>query len=257
VSIGRQQRSTVKNPQRPPVSLQLPFGSWLWVPVALVLFALTLTLGFVVKSFGPVAPGLALDLELAGARSPVLTALALAVHYALGPPGAIAILVVICAWLFWVRTAPVASLAFGSITAIGWLSSEIGKLTVLRPRPWGDTLNAVISETRPDSFPSGHTAFAAALAWAVVLVLSRPGRARWITIAAGVVFALAVGFSRVYLGVHYPGDILGSILISAAGIILWLPVWNNLIEPRLRRSGLVNRPLHTSAESESESASAS
>jgi membrane-associated phospholipid phosphatase len=231
--------------QRPLESLHLPFHSRLWIPVALLLFALTLTLGFVAKSFGPAAPGLTLDLGMAESRSPFLNGLALAVNYGLGPPAAVAILVITCAWLFWVRRAPVASLAFGSITAIGWLSSEVGKIAVQRPRPSGNSLHALIAETRFDSFPSGHTAFAASLAWAVVLVLTKPGAARRIAVACGVVFAVLVGLSRVYLGVHYPGDILGSFLISAAGVLLWLPIWNHVVEPRLRRTTLFNRPSRT------------
>jgi undecaprenyl-diphosphatase len=57
------------------------------------------------------------------------------------------------------------------------------------------------------SFPSGHAMGSATLSVAIIL-LSWPSRWRWAVIVAGVAFVLAVGLSRIYLGVHYPSDIL-------------------------------------------------
>jgi membrane-associated phospholipid phosphatase len=94
-------------------------------------------------------------------------------------------------------------------------------------------------EAGNDSFPSGHTAFAASLAWAVVLVLARTRTQLTVTAIAGALLAAAVGLSRLYLGAHYPSDVIGSLLISTAGILLWLPLWNNLIETRLHRVALI------------------
>jgi undecaprenyl-diphosphatase len=74
------------------------------------------------------------------------------------------------------------------------------------------------ARTRPDlwlsitpettySFPSGHAMASATLAMAGVF-LSWPTRWRWPVAIAALTFALLVGISRVYLGVHYPSDIL-------------------------------------------------
>jgi undecaprenyl-diphosphatase len=57
------------------------------------------------------------------------------------------------------------------------------------------------------SFPSGHATDSAALATAVVLLLW-PTRRRWHAVAGGALFVIAVGISRVYLGVHFPSDVL-------------------------------------------------
>lgn len=57
------------------------------------------------------------------------------------------------------------------------------------------------------SFPSGHAMGSATLALAIIL-LSWPTVWRWPAIAASVAFVLLIGLSRVYLGVHYPSDIL-------------------------------------------------
>ncbi len=58
------------------------------------------------------------------------------------------------------------------------------------------------------SFPSDHATAAFALALAALVFLSRPVGAALLAAAA------LIGFARVYCGVHYPGDIFGSFLIS-------------------------------------------
>ena len=56
------------------------------------------------------------------------------------------------------------------------------------------------------SFPSGHSTFSAAIAVMLILLFRRTRyrRAAWI---GGISFALLTGFSRIYLGVHYPTDV--------------------------------------------------
>jgi undecaprenyl-diphosphatase len=62
------------------------------------------------------------------------------------------------------------------------------------------------------SFPSDHATAAFGIAFAVLVFLSR----RWGVVL--IIVALLIGFSRVYDGVHYPGDIGGSILCAAVGV---------------------------------------
>jgi undecaprenyl-diphosphatase len=69
------------------------------------------------------------------------------------------------------------------------------------------------------SFPSGHTAGSAALYGILVLLLVR----RMLVIVAAIVFVLAVGASRVVLGVHYLSDVVGGLALGvavAAGTLL-------------------------------------
>jgi len=92
------------------------------------------------------------------------------------------------------------------------LLTQVIKYTVQRPRP------ALWVSLRPEhtfSFPSGHAMDTAALATALFFVLPRHRRL-W---ALAPLFALAVGMARMYLGVHYPSDVLAG-WSSAVGWVL-------------------------------------
>src|SRR5918998_3051078 len=70
------------------------------------------------------------------------------------------------------------------------------------------------------SFPSGHATVAVGFygMLTVILAYRLRGVARWAVAACGVVVVLLIGFSRLYLGVHYPTDIVAGYLAA----LLWL-----------------------------------
>ena len=95
-----------------------------------------------------------------------------------------------------------------------------------RPSLW-----ASIAPEHNYSFPSGHAMGSMTLAMVLVL-LAWPTRWRWPMVIAMVVFVSMVGLSRVYLGVHYPSDILAG--WAAAGA--WtMGVYLLLLHGHLRR----------------------
>jgi undecaprenyl-diphosphatase len=71
-----------------------------------------------------------------------------------------------------------------------------------------------VSHAAGQSFPSDHATAAFGVALATWAFLDR----RW----GGVLFAAAVliGFARVYVGVHYPVDILGGLLAAFVGVVI-------------------------------------
>lgn len=239
----------MKEPRRPAPGLGLPGKSWLLLASSFALFTLTLALGYLGKTYGSPGPDLAMDQLLISGRNPILTALFLGLHSLFSPLGNVIILALACMLLVTVKK-PLKAIAFGSLVSIGWLSSEVGKIAILRLRPPADATQALIAEAGHDSFPSGHTAFATALAWGAILVLAQSRHQRTVNVVAGVVIVTVVAYSRLYLGVHYPSDVLGAVLISTAAILLWLPVWNRLVEPPLRRSSVVARMTNTPTKEE-------
>lgn len=89
-----------------------------------------------------------------------------------------------------------------------------------RPRPWVDcaVLIPLVAEHDPNSFPSGHTS--AAFAFAMASLREFPKR--WMKITV-VVLAVLMALSRLYVGVHYPSDVLvGFVVGDLAGLCGWL-----------------------------------
>ena len=93
-------------------------------------------------------------------------------------------------------------------------------------------LSVLVRDTRPDqdlwlvpvggfSFPSGHAAASALLAGTLIWLVGRAGLPRLPRIGFGIVllgWAFLVGVSRLYLGVHWVSDVVGSWLLAAAWV---------------------------------------
>ncbi|HET7312674.1 MAG TPA: phosphatase PAP2 family protein [Mycobacteriales bacterium] len=78
-------------------------------------------------------------------------------------------------------------------------------------------VHQLIAHAPGQSFPSDHATAAFGLAFVALVFLSRLWGALLILVA------LLIGFARVYLGIHYPGDIGGSFLCAVVGVgIAWL-----------------------------------
>lgn len=98
----------------------------------------------------------------------------------------------------------------GALVA-GLLICNIGlKNLVARPRPcWLETIDLLVKNPKDYSFPSGHTWSTVTGAWVATAANRKFG---WVAIP----LAAALAFSRLYLYVHFPSDILAGALIGAA-----------------------------------------
>ncbi|MEO6170641.1 MAG: phosphatase PAP2 family protein [Lysobacter sp.] len=102
---------------------------------------------------------------------------------------------------------------FATIALVGSaLLNVLAKATFTRARP---SLWESIAPEMTWSFPSGHAMGSATLA-AVVIALTWYTRWRWPAVIAMLAFVITIGVSRVYLGVHYPSDILAGWAVASA-----------------------------------------
>ncbi|WP_024861917.1 phosphatase PAP2 family protein [Ruminococcus flavefaciens] len=130
---------------------------------------------------------------------------------------AISFLIVIPAFIYWCTDKRVGLYALSSY-ALSSVLTVVIKLTACVYRPWiRDSRiipaeNAVRSATGY-SFPSGHTSNAASIYGC--LALRSPKKHRWISFVCLFMIFLTA-FSRNYLGVHTPQDVLAAILLGAA-----------------------------------------
>ncbi|MEV7770317.1 phosphatase PAP2 family protein [Kitasatospora sp. NPDC086791] len=121
--------------------------------------------------------------------------------------------------------AGVTAVALASVTA-----NLFGKRVVHRRRPDREQARVTVARQVPmpesASFPSGHTASATAFATAVGVVLPQAA----VPLGA---LAVAVGYSRVHTGVHYPGDVAAGAVLGLASAAAALAI----VRAPLRHTG--------------------
>jgi undecaprenyl-diphosphatase len=150
--------------------------------------------------------------EVAEARSGGLTTVARAVTWAGSAFVLVPLAVVFCLLLIRAglrREAIAVAVSLGGAILI----SDIVKLLVSRQRPRVEHLQTVTGS----SFPSGHATQASAFWFSLILVLPAMRVApalRRAAAAFGSLLVLAVAFSRVYLGVHFPADVVAGMVLG-------------------------------------------
>lgn len=138
------------------------------------------------------------------ARSnPILDHLFVTISQIGGFPGT-AVIGILGAWHLWrqkrIRPGWFWGLSIGGSGALDMLV----KLFFRRDRP---TLWRSIAPEHDYSFPSGHSMLSASVALSVLLLLW-PTKWRWPALALALAWPILVGLSRLYIGVHFPSDVL-------------------------------------------------
>lgn len=119
--------------------------------------------------------------------------------------------------LFWCIDARL-GLRMGLLLMISGGLNDVLKVLTHQPRPyWIDTRVRALSSETSLGIPSGHSQNAAAV-WGI-LAARLKGWGAW---AAGIGVIFLIGLSRVYLGVHFPSDVLAGWLIGALILLAFL-----------------------------------
>jgi undecaprenyl-diphosphatase len=125
------------------------------------------------------------------------------------------------------------------ITLADRISSGIFKPSFARPRPCHEEAlkgQVFIYDGKCGGrfgFVSSHAANSFAVAFLLIMVYSRQHKWTWLLL----IWAFVVSYSRIYLGVHYPGDIIGGALL---GILLSVIVY--MFYNRIKDSQFLNQP---------------
>ncbi len=129
------------------------------------------------------------------------------------------VLLLFAAILFWIKHRHIDSLLLVGVYVLSSIDRLL-KILVDRPRPSPD-LVSVIELNQSGSFPSGHASFAMAFFGALFYFSSiyiRHTLLRRLIQIGSVAFILLTGISRIYLGTHWPSDVLGGYLLG--GLVL-------------------------------------
>ncbi|MET3557941.1 undecaprenyl-diphosphatase [Streptococcus rupicaprae] len=113
----------------------------------------------------------------------------------------------------------------GNLVILGLLSTLL-KLVYNRPRP---SLAYLIEDPIGASFPSWHAASSLTVAITLAIILQQRLNRVWlrqVLQAVLLLLALVTGISRIYLGVHYPSDILAGWLLSVAVTLILFPFYD-------------------------------
>jgi undecaprenyl-diphosphatase len=148
-------------------------------------------------------------------RTPLFDHVMLEITF-LGTGTVVMMVVTISGFFLWLTNHRYSALLLLISTAGGILLNNLLKAGFSRPRPqvveWGTT---VVSS----SFPSGHAMSAAVVYGTVAYLAARLQRRhlhRSATLALAGILIILIGISRLYLGVHYPSDVIAGVIIGLA-----------------------------------------
>lgn len=149
-------------------------------------------------------------------------------------PGLTDVMILASVWGAPRRLAVLAAAAVGVFLARRWhRGAVLVVVTLLGAAVLDGGLKLLFGRARPTpffahypapdsfSFPSGHALFATAFFGGLAVLLYDRLRHRWLrllVVVAALALILLIGFSRVYLGVHYPSDVLGGYAVG----VVWV-----------------------------------
>ena len=173
---------------------------------------------------------------------------------------------------WWLKEAAADITALGGISVLGlfalivivflvaqrkWLSAVLLPLGLAGGVALSEGLKAVFERERPPvavqavetinaSFPSGHALLSTVFYLTVAVMLTRPfpqKRLKALVLGVGVLLALLVGVTRIYLGAHWASDVFAGWSVGAAwAMVLWLIAYGVERRQRLHDAALQDAP---------------
>lgn len=201
---------------------------WVWGGLGVVLFAL---LALIVNAGGVEAFDSAIIAAVQGREADGWTAVAILLSELGSTIGVIAICVAILLLLAFVLGHRAELVLFVAAVGGAVLLNQLLKLVFRRERP---DLHRLVEETG-FSFPSGHAMAAFALYAAAAYLLWRHIRhatGRIVLIAIASLMIAGIGLSRIYLGVHYPSDVVAGYVASGVWLIVAIALWKRRFSRR-------------------------
>lgn len=126
--------------------------------------------------------------------------------------------------VFIKRTRPIGATASASLAINALLVNVFLKNIVARTRPYEviDGLTRLVGEQSDFSFPSGHTS--SAFSVAVVMFMLMPKKYG----VPALIVATLIAYSRLYVGVHYPSDVIGGLIIGILASVICVAIYKKI-----------------------------
>ena len=146
------------------------------------------------------------------------------------------ILIAVIAWIFW-NTDKKKGFILSYTLLFSLFLNALIKISFHRPRPFEqipEIAGKRIQTATGYAFPSGHTQGATTFYMTIALLFKK----KWIY-GAAVLFSLLVALSRVYLGVHWPVDVIGGLIIGSAVSIVMYRILSSLYDKPEQRDRFI------------------
>lgn len=111
-----------------------------------------------------------------------------------------------------------------NVGLIAGIANPLIKLLFMRPRP---TLNHLVTE-HSFSFPSGHSTGSVLLYGTIILLLPQFIKQKNLCLFLQILLGLGIfliGISRIYVGVHFPSDVIGGFCFGLAWLLMTYPIY--------------------------------
>ncbi|HEX6939835.1 MAG TPA: phosphatase PAP2 family protein [Longimicrobiales bacterium] len=144
-------------------------------------------------------------------------------NYSLAPIVTIAVV-----WL-WRRGRHTAALHLAVVQAGSWVLNPAIKFTIPRPRP---DLFELRGQYAFPAYPSGHSIAVVSVLFTVAYLIHRAGHGTWAYVVVAAFYVLN-SYSRIYLAVHWPTDVIGGTIVGAIWLAVTMAAFRTVHGPRM------------------------